>query len=449
AIALCECLFHVSYRLAGTLVAFVALLTSIVLLFALGLRLGLRPPGAAAVCVAFSVTGPTLQCAPYVLSEPLFIALVLAAFFQLFADRQETPGRAAALGLILAGACLVRYIGVVLVLVLPLGFLFLRHLERPRPLQSYLPSLLLIAGPPLMVLAAMAGYNYVLWHKLGAYRPPSPFAFVENLLFAVSRLRIALVGAPGLAQELTSGLSLLALVGVPVLQAFGYQRGKLSAPKGQELRTGFLLVLTGYVVAYIAALCYLRSRWCFCRIDWRILWPAWPLLLLACGAVVAASYRRGHCAARATLIAGMIGLLGAWSLGMTQHYHAAAKEHRRIEAQKRLMALRGATAQTPLDKLVENRRIVWLGIGDPEMPGVADLAKALYAVSGVRLYRGFDWQDPTWQRFLQQQDLLVVPYWLFLDPKDRRDFVLPGPPTLVTERLAVFQLGPGGGEAQK
>ncbi|HVE77916.1 MAG TPA: glycosyltransferase family 39 protein [Gemmatimonadaceae bacterium] len=301
-------------------------------------RLALSPVLAAGVCALAGATFPFILLTGVLLSEPLFLALLVPALLVAERAAEEDDARlAAAVGAAAAVVALVRSVGILLI---PAACLVLALRRRWRAAGACAAAGVLVALPWRLWAAAHAGDAPA---ALGAMYGPYA-SFVGDVWGGPGALRFV---AETALKNLTAPPRLVAAlfaVGMPtpvVLLVLGTAAACLATGAVRVARQA--PVTAAYLAAYLATVLV----WPF--MPDRFLWAVWPLLAVtaAAGAVAlwrAAAGRRWGVPARALLTAG----LGAAAIGHL-HYNARGFANAWYESPQRTAAL----AALPLARWVE------------------------------------------------------------------------------------------------
>jgi len=269
----------------------VALLAAVWLAFELVRRLGFPAPVALAVALATGVSQTLFDLSiQYVRTEPLFLALSLAALLAVWRSQRHDAGWGWALlaaGLVMA-AILTRLAGVALLVVPGLGLL--RRGARPTARARAL--LVLLAGVAVVVAWQVRATGVARTHAGAADYGAEFLAAEPRDLTKTVRLDMPPLDGPALARRVAGNLEVMARAMAVLLT--NVDRASARLPVGV---LSLLLVLLGMGVlafgrgctaerqqaaAFVAATLVLYLLWPFNQQE-RFYVPLLPLLVLAAG----------------------------------------------------------------------------------------------------------------------------------------------------------------------
>ncbi len=215
-------------------------------------RFGCTPWRAAAAAVVLSVGVPTLVLSDVVMSEPLFLALVLPVLLiaERVADADGGSGRAALAGVLAGVATLVRTQGVALVGALAIVLLLRR---RYRQAVVSVGSAIVVLAPWIWWVHAHAGVlpaptrgtygPYLTWYVDAVRAGGVPF--VASTLSGTGRQIVVMLEAM-LSMVPVPGVGMIALVLLCPLAALGAWRARAAAP----VTLVFLALLAGLALLW-------------------------------------------------------------------------------------------------------------------------------------------------------------------------------------------------------
>lgn len=241
------------------------------------LRRSLPSVLAAAATCTILFSGPIVTAFAYAWSETLFIPLMLLATLLAVTYVEQAKARARmramvmlALVATLIATAMTRYIGLCMVVLLPLAFIASKRDLTDRILVAL--GALLYA----VFVGSFLAQNYLVAGTLsGGPRSPSELPLSANLwhlwesFVTVMPDALHIVAACAVAAAVVAwGLALLA-----------HRRRDEALRDGRDLAGGFLFCVA---CTYVAALLALRTYSRFDEIDIRLLAPAWIPLLVGC-----------------------------------------------------------------------------------------------------------------------------------------------------------------------
>jgi 4-amino-4-deoxy-L-arabinose transferase-like glycosyltransferase len=408
-------------------------LLTVPLVFLLARRAELPPLAAGLAALAFAVTAPALRCASYAWSEPPFLFLIVLALLWMSTSRSSLS-LAALVGLAVAAATLTRYLGAAMIPVAA-GWAILAF--RRQGQGRALAATALSAGVPVLALAAWLVRNYaVSGHAQTSYGPPD-LSFLQNLAMAVHGLGSCLFGFGDSDPGMAVALVLLAVAVGAAWRAVRRVDGDAEV-MADGRRT--LALLASWAATFVVLTCALRSRSYFAHIDTRILFPAWPAVLILLLSLLARACRATAGWARVMVAVPVAGLALVVAVGQVRSYAELVSFESR---DKTALARTVSAAHDPaLLRLFAGRRVLCLEddtLSSFFASAIAAHAASVCLTTRSRLYRGFTWQAPELRAFLTQIDYVTtVDIAGTGGREERRDFQPSGPPILRLDGLAIY-----------
>ena len=378
--------------LAARLVALIASVLAVCLVFILARRLGSSRGLAALAAAVFAVAPATTIVVPYLWSEPPFTVAVLLALIALASPGELSDRRALRLGAWGAAACLVRYNGVTLVAALVLAVCWQEWRQPPLRLLRHL---LFSAGLPACALFAWLVRNKLVTGAFEASRAPGTDSFWHNLGEAAKSLVLMLAGG---CPENWLLAALLALCLVPL--ALLLRQGWCRLPAKGSLRPAALVLL--FPVVHMLLLAVMRTQQDFDPLGPRLLWPALPALLAAVAALVQRLAGRSTAArALAAVTAGLVLCAGLLTL-RENLLHVIPQMHEEART-------RAQVAHDPgLQPLVRGKRVLIVETWPLTVTTAGAGAAAVWATSPYAFgVQHFDQPGP-WRDWLAQIDAIIA-----------------------------------------
>lgn len=344
-----------------------AWVASVLLLFSIARARGHPPMVAIGAAAAFACLASVWFYVHELLSEPLFIALTLAAASCLVAPRRGAFWGALA-GLCAAGAFSVRYAGIFFIVAVAAVFAVELLLHRRR---RTITDALAFATPALAMVAALFWRNQAL---VGDFRGGNAHEVLKPLGGVLYTALESAARVVGLGRDV--GIAELAALAALVLAGALAVRGRGgvsldTAALASALRDRAVLLCAIYPLVTVAGLIYLE-RTTSVGLYSRMLVPLVPfvlLLLIEAGRAVRARGRASRVLARAALVSTVIAYLAGQA-------HAARRELERPTP-------RAALARALAEPLGETTVGAWLRARvDADHPVLGNEPQLLGAVLG-------------------------------------------------------------------
>jgi hypothetical protein len=218
---------------------------------------------------------PLLRVSASAMTESLFILLVLLFLFEIGEfSRSGKPLSVVVSAVVVALACLTRYIGVTLLITGLVLLLFRRNASLTRRLIDATAFGLISVLP----IAIWIVRNYLVSSTLVGARVSSSYTLVQNLYHIRDTLAAWFLppGIPPALRSLTIGLLFILATGIPVFIISRKHSGAYEALLQIMPVACFLIIYTSYLVASVTMVAL-----AFQRINDRLLSPIYAPLMLA------------------------------------------------------------------------------------------------------------------------------------------------------------------------
>jgi 4-amino-4-deoxy-L-arabinose transferase-like glycosyltransferase len=364
---------------ASQLINAVSMVSTVVLAWALARR-SIRSPSAALVVAGLTAASVSLQSlADKVVSEPLFIPLVLIALLLLDQALRSRSDRTAwwcvGSGVVTGIAFLVRYSAIALVVT---GVIVLLSLGQRRPRTTRVVPTLAFSVAAVLLPLLWTIHNARLHTEdlLGA-RVENPQSLVE-ILRATARA-VGSLYLPGAAQPRFAAVVGVGIIGIVVLEVWQILRRWHARTRTLEERTA--LVLAAFTAPYLA-FAMVSYRLAGSGLDSRIMAPLYvPLLILVVAfleQVITAHRWAGQRNVQVFGVVGLsLGLLAVSTAALANAWHVGASSREIATASGKNSSLVGRVRDLPSRALVATNApySLWYWSGhQPTVlsPGVAE-----------------------------------------------------------------------------